>query len=181
LSERSFRASDGTTVIVRWTPVKGPSPGVRAPSVVVNGESVPLDSTMADGRRLTVRWPGYGDPDVVLAGSMLEGSASHPLTTILRARGALAFGAVLMAFFAMGGRGSGLAIQVAFAAVWAIAAALAKPLPRAALVVSALATVAASTAFAIGLDFRGFLMIPIVGLWIWGIYPIRDAARRLGR
>lgn len=161
--------------------MKGPSPGVHGPEVFVNGKSVPLDSTLADGRRLTVRWASYGDPDVILAGRMLEGSASHPLTTILRARGALAFGAVLLAFFAMGGRGPGLSIQVAFAAAWALSAALAKPFPRAALVSSALAILAASAGFATIRDFRGILIIPIVGLWIFGIYPIRVAARQLGR
>ncbi|MGZ3453097.1 MAG: hypothetical protein ACXVEF_26045 [Polyangiales bacterium] len=180
MSEKSFRASDGTTVVVRWTPVKGPSPGVQSPEVWVNGQSLPLDSTLADGRRLTVRWPTYGDPDVVLAGSMLEGSASHPLTTILRARGVLAFGAVLLAFFAMGGKGKGLPIQIAFAAGWGLCAAIAKPFPRAALALSAFAIVAASGAFVATLDLRGVLVIPIVVLWFAGVRPMAKAARQLG-
>jgi hypothetical protein len=168
-------------VVVRWAAVKGPAPGVVSPEVRVNGAVVPLDSVLPDGRRLTVRWPTYGDPDVLLAGSMLEGSASHPMTTILRARGVLAFGAALLAFFAMGGRGTGIPIQVGCAVVWALAAGLAKQLPRAAVALSAFAIVGATVAFAITRDFRGVLVIPIAGLWIVGVVPVLAAAKRLGR
>jgi len=110
---------------------------------------------------------------------MLAGSASHPLTIILRARGALAFGAVLLAFFAMGGRGHGLPIQLAFAAAWGAAAAIAKPFPRVAYAASAVAVVAAAIAFIVTADGRGVLVVPIAALWAFGVRPMAAAAARL--
>lgn len=166
-------------VTVRWTPVKGPSPGVHAPEVIVKGERLPLDSTLPDGRRLTVRWPRYGDPDVILAGSMLEGSASHPSTTIARGRGALFFGAVLLAMFALGARhASGIVVQLALAAGLGVAAAIAKPLPRASVIVSGFALVAATVGWLALHDRRVVLIIPILFLWIAGVLPILRLPRR---
>lgn len=176
--QRTYRASDGTVVTVRWTAIRGPAPGVHAPEVVVAGEVLPLDATLADGRRLTVRWPGYGEPDVILAGSMLEGSASHPSTIVARARGALFFGAVLLATFAMGTRAAaGVVVQVAFAAAFGVAAALIKPLPRLAVALSGASMVLAAGAWLSLHDKRAVLVLPILLLWLGGVWPVTAATR----
>jgi hypothetical protein len=181
MKHRVYRASDGTVVTVRWTAVKGPAPGVRAPEVEVAGQALPLESVLPDGRRLTVRWPGYGEPDVILAGAMLEGSASHPATAIARGRGALFFGAVLLAMFAMGTRAAaGLVVQLGFAAGFGIAAAIAKPLPRAALAVSALSMVSAAGAWLTLHDKRVVLVLPMLVLWFGAVWPMARAARARG-
>lgn len=169
-------------VTVQWKPVKGPAPGVSEPEVWIDGGVVPLDSTLADGRRLTVRWPSYGLPDVILDGRMLAGSASHPATTIARGRGVLFFGAVLLATFAMGARhATGVVVQLAFAAGFGVAAALAKPFPRVAVALSGLSVVGATVAWLALHDLRVMLVLPIALLWILGVRPMAMAARALGR
>jgi hypothetical protein len=163
VNTKHYRASDGTRVDVTWMPVKGPKPGVKDVRVHANGAAVEADARLPDGRRLTVRWPDYGDPDVILEGRMLEGSASHPLTIIGRARGALAFGAVLLAMFAMGAHGPAIVIQVASAIALAACAAVTKPAPRVAL----------------GASLVVILALPILLLWIAGVRPLAAAARAL--
>lgn len=173
VKQRVYRASDGTVVTVRWTPVRGPSPGVHAPEVEVEGKTRPLDSTLADGRRLTVRWPSYGDPDVILAGSMLEGSASHPSTFVARGRGALFFGATLLAIFAMGSKqASGIVVQLALAAGLGVAAAITRPMPRVAVWLSAVALASATLAWLVLHDRRALLAAPLLLLWVGGVLPM---------